>query len=48
MAVVSLHGSPEWQERPWYLPLYQFLLNRSIAILAPNFRGSTSYGESYQ
>lgn len=47
-AIVSPHGGPEWQERPWYSSLYQFLLNRGIAILAPNFRGSTGYGRSYQ
>lgn len=47
-AVISPHGGPEWQERPWYSPLYQFLLNRGLSILAPNFRGSTGYGKSYQ
>lgn len=46
--VISPHGGPEWQERPWYSAIYQFLLNRGIAIFAPNFRGSTGYGKSYQ
>jgi dipeptidyl aminopeptidase/acylaminoacyl peptidase len=28
--------------------MYQYLLNRGIGILAPNVRGSTGYGKSYQ
>ncbi len=47
-AVVSIHGGPEAQERPVYMPLYQYLLSRGIAVLATNIRGSTGYGKSYQ
>lgn len=49
-AVLSIHGGPEAQERPVYAysGLYQYLLSRGIAILAPNIRGSTGYGKSYQ
>jgi dipeptidyl aminopeptidase/acylaminoacyl peptidase len=46
--VLSIHGGPEFQDRPWYQPLYQYLLSRGIAILAPNYRGSTGYGRTYQ
>ena len=48
--VLSIHGGPESQERPTYgmLGLYQYLLSRGIGILAPNIRGSTGYGKSYQ
>jgi len=48
--VVSIHGGPEAQERPSYAysGLYQYLLSRGIGILAPNIRGSTGYGLSYQ
>jgi dipeptidyl aminopeptidase/acylaminoacyl peptidase len=48
--VLSIHGGPEAQERPIYayLGLYQYLLNRGIGVLAPNVRGSTGYGLSYQ
>ena len=47
-AVLSIHGGPEYQERAGYAALYQFLLSRGIAVLAPNIRGSTGYGASYQ
>lgn len=48
--VLSIHGGPESQERPYYAytGLYQYLLSRGFAILAPNIRGSTGYGKSYQ
>lgn len=48
--VLSIHGGPEAQERPIYLysGLYQYLLSRGIGVLAPNIRGSTGYGKSYQ
>ncbi len=47
-AILSIHGGPEWQERPAYDELYQYLLHRGIGVLAPNVRGSTGYGKSYQ
>ncbi len=48
--VLSIHGGPEAQERPRYNynGLYQYLLSRGFAILAPNIRGSTGYGITYQ
>ncbi|MCC6802910.1 MAG: S9 family peptidase [Anaerolineae bacterium] len=48
--VLSIHGGPEAQERPRYNynGLYQYLLSRGFGILAPNIRGSTGYGISYQ
>ena len=48
--VLSIHGGPEAQERPRYAysGLYQYLTSRGIAVLAPNIRGSTGYGKSYQ
>ncbi len=49
-AVLSIHGGPESQERPTYAynGLYQYLVSRGIAVLAPNVRGSTGYGITYQ
>ncbi|CAL9459779.1 Dipeptidyl aminopeptidase BIII [Actinosynnema sp. ALI-1.44] len=48
--VVSIHGGPESQERPHYnySGLYQYLVAQGIAVLAPNVRGSTGYGKTYQ
>ena len=49
-AVLSIHGGPESQERPgWmYWGAYAYLNAAGIAVLAPNIRGSTGYGKSYQ
>jgi dipeptidyl aminopeptidase/acylaminoacyl peptidase len=47
-AVLCIHGGPEAQERPWYQPFYQYLVSRGFAVLAPNIRGSTGYGKTYQ
>ncbi|MFO7546514.1 MAG: S9 family peptidase [Trueperaceae bacterium] len=48
--VLSVHGGPEAQERPkyGYNGFYQYLVSRGIGVLAPNIRGSTGYGRSYQ
>lgn len=48
--ILSIHGGPEAQERARYNfnGLYQYLLSRGFGILAPNIRGSTGYGISYQ
>jgi dipeptidyl aminopeptidase/acylaminoacyl peptidase len=48
--VLVVHGGPQAQEMPSYNynGLYQYLLYLGIGILAPNFRGSTGYGKSYQ
>ncbi|MGW4116817.1 S9 family peptidase [Actinosynnema sp. NPDC004786] len=47
--VISIHGGPQAQERPQYnySGLYQYLVARGIAVLAPNVRGSTGYGKTY-
>ncbi|HEX6547129.1 MAG TPA: prolyl oligopeptidase family serine peptidase [Candidatus Dormibacteraeota bacterium] len=49
--LLSIHGGPETQERTQVTrssPFYQYLLSRGVAVLAPNIRGSTGYGKSYQ
>jgi dipeptidyl aminopeptidase/acylaminoacyl peptidase len=46
--VLSIHGGPEAQEKPLYRPLYQYLVSRGVGVLAPNIRGSTGYGKTYQ
>ena len=48
--ILSIHGGPEAQERPVYIHsgMYQYWVSRGIGVLAPNIRGSTGYGKSYQ
>jgi dipeptidyl aminopeptidase/acylaminoacyl peptidase len=46
--VVLLHGGPESQFRPSYRAEVAMLLDAGFAVLAPNVRGSTGYGSSYE
>lgn len=50
--VVTVHGGPESQWRPWYSSgfgaLTQFLVARGYAVAAPNVRGSTGYGKRFE
>jgi dipeptidyl aminopeptidase/acylaminoacyl peptidase len=46
--LLSIHGGPEQQERPWYDALYRCLLESGIAVFAPNVRGSAGYGMAWQ
>ena len=47
--VLSIHGGPEAQDRAEYNSgMTQHLLANGIGVLAPNVRGSTGYGVSYQ
>jgi dipeptidyl aminopeptidase/acylaminoacyl peptidase len=45
--ILSVHGGPESQEKPVFSALYQYLLSRGYAVLAPNIRGSMGYGKTY-
>lgn len=49
-AILSVHGGPTAQERPLYdySGLYQYLANNGLAVIAPNFRGSTGYDKSFE
>jgi dipeptidyl aminopeptidase/acylaminoacyl peptidase len=50
--VVTVHGGPESQWRPWYspsfAPLTQYFVSRGYAVAAPNVRGSTGYGKRFE
>ncbi|MCB2223117.1 MAG: S9 family peptidase [Actinobacteria bacterium] len=46
--IVSVHGGPEAQERPGFNPVYQYLAASGYTIVAPNVRGSSGYGRTYQ
>lgn len=45
--VLSVHGGPEAQERPWFSFWYQYLVEHGYAVVTPNVRGSTGYGNAY-
>jgi dipeptidyl aminopeptidase/acylaminoacyl peptidase len=46
--VLSIHGGPEAQARPWFYALLQYLaVEEHVAVLMPNVRGSDGYGRSY-
>lgn len=45
--IVMPHGGPWSQDRLTYDYWAQFLANRGYAVLQPNFRGSTGYGEDF-
>ncbi len=45
--VIEIHGGPEGQRRPNLTSTAQYYLQRGIATLAPNVRGSNGYGKTY-
>jgi len=47
-AILWPHGGPEWQEKNVFNKFAQILTNRGYIVIAPNFRGSTGYGKSFQ
>lgn len=46
--MISIHGGPEAQARPWFSAITQFLVAElGVAVLVPNVRGSNGYGKTY-
>jgi dipeptidyl aminopeptidase/acylaminoacyl peptidase len=46
--LVSIHGGPESQYRPYFSSTIQYLVGElGMAVIAPNVRGSAGYGKSY-
>ena len=46
--VVSIHGGPEGQARPFFASTYQLWLEKlGVAVIVPNVRGSAGYGKTY-
>ena len=46
--IISIHGGPESQYRPYFSPRLQFLIDRlGCAVICPNVRGSTGYGKTF-
>ena len=47
--VIEIHGGPEGQWQPEYLGEENYLVNDlGVVLIAPNVRGSTGYGKSFQ
>jgi dipeptidyl aminopeptidase/acylaminoacyl peptidase len=46
--LISIHGGPESQYRPYFSGFEQFFVNEpGLAVIAPNVRGSAGYGKTY-
>ena len=46
--LISIHGGPESQYRPFFNGIEQYYLNElGMAVIHPNVRGSNGYGKSY-
>lgn len=46
--IISIHGGPESQSRPWFLGRNNFYINElGCALIYPNVRGSTGYGRTF-
>lgn len=46
--VVLPHDGPNWRDYPRFSWLVQFLATRGYAVLQPQFRGSTGFGEAFE
>ena len=46
--VLDIHGGPEAQRQPIWLPFVQYLAAHGFAVAQPNVRGSTGYGKRYE
>ncbi|RPI13801.1 MAG: S9 family peptidase [Ignavibacteriae bacterium] len=47
-AIVWPHGGPEAQISVFFSKYFQIFTNLGFIVIAPNFRGSTGYGKSFQ
>jgi dipeptidyl aminopeptidase/acylaminoacyl peptidase len=46
--LLEIHGGPEAQRRPIWIPLVQYLVGHGFAVVQPNVRGSTGYGKRFE
>jgi dipeptidyl aminopeptidase/acylaminoacyl peptidase len=45
--VISYHGGPEDQSRPYFSYTFQAILSQGIAVFSPNVRGSSGFGKKF-
>jgi dipeptidyl aminopeptidase/acylaminoacyl peptidase len=46
--IIMIHGGPTWLFQYLWYPLFQHMASRGWVVLAPNYRGSTGYGKTWQ
>jgi dipeptidyl aminopeptidase/acylaminoacyl peptidase len=46
--IVYIHGGPEGQSQPLFIPMLQYFASSGYAVAVPNVRGSTGYGKRYE
>ena len=47
-AIVWIHGGPDSQSLNDFNPFIQYILNQGYVVIAPNYRGSAGYGETFK
>lgn len=47
-AIVWVHGGPDSQVMDDFNPFIQYILNQGYIVIAPNYRGSSGYGEAFK
>jgi dipeptidyl aminopeptidase/acylaminoacyl peptidase len=47
-AIVYIHGGPAAQSMAEFNRFVQYIANQGYVVIAPNYRGSTGYGQSFQ
>ena len=47
-AIISYHGGPPSQSRPWFQRNIAFALSKGFIVMFPNVRGSSGYGPAYE
>ena len=45
--MISYHGGPEGQSRPYFSYTFQAFLSQGIAVFSPNVRGSSGFGKKF-
>lgn len=46
--IIWPHGGPDWYSGHEYYPYFQYYALNNYIVLAPNFRGSTSFGKKFE
>ncbi|NQZ01913.1 MAG: S9 family peptidase [Bdellovibrionales bacterium] len=46
--IIWPHGGPDWYAGHEYYPYFQYYALNDFIVLAPNFRGSTSFGKKFE